>query len=158
MHARLNLAFLDALYVGGKLTASQREALLAGAHPAGLGLDAYDLYALTFGHCGAYQPPAPSPFGSVSARRPGKSALTAVPVAQESTPLLVENSSRIGLMIFNDGAQSMLLALDAAVSPTLFSLTLSPGALFVDSLGWPGAVSAMTLSGSVTARITELTS
>ncbi len=49
----LDTAFLDALYAGGKLTPTQRDAILTGSDPSTFGLSQYDLYYLTVGRLGS---------------------------------------------------------------------------------------------------------
>lgn len=49
----IDTSFLDALYTGGRLTAGQRDAILAGSDPSAYGLNSYDLYNLTNGRLGS---------------------------------------------------------------------------------------------------------
>lgn len=49
----IDTSFLDALYAGGKVTAQQRDSLLAGSDPGAVGLNAYDLWNLTNGRLGS---------------------------------------------------------------------------------------------------------
>jgi len=49
----IDSTFLDALYGGGRLSASQRSAILDGADPSQFCLSDYDLFALTLGRLGA---------------------------------------------------------------------------------------------------------
>ena len=50
---QIDTAFLDALYTGAKVTAAQRDAIMAGSDPSAVGLNAYDLYYLTVGRLGS---------------------------------------------------------------------------------------------------------
>lgn len=49
----IDTSFLDALYAGGKVTAQQRDSILAGSDPGAVGLNAYDLWNLTNGRLGS---------------------------------------------------------------------------------------------------------
>ena len=49
----LDTAFLDALYGGGKVTQTQRDALLSGTDPSSVGLNQYDLWVLSVGRLGS---------------------------------------------------------------------------------------------------------
>lgn len=49
----IDTSFLDALYTGGKVTAQQRDSILAGSDPGAVGLNAYDLWNLTNGRLGS---------------------------------------------------------------------------------------------------------
>lgn len=87
---------------------------------------------------------------------PGTSSATSVTVTSSSTPLLAATPARLGFALRNDGAVSMRWAFGATAT-TASSESLDPGAEYIDSTGWVGAVSAITASGSTTARVTELT-
>ena len=50
---KVDVAFVDALYAGGKLTALQRESILTGSDPSLCGLNQYDLYYVTVGRLGS---------------------------------------------------------------------------------------------------------
>jgi hypothetical protein len=76
-------SFLDALYAGGKVSASAREAILNGSDPTLYGLNEYDLFYLTarqlgskstaastFGLIPAYSPTTVYPSGSIVSYQP----------------------------------------------------------------------------------------
>jgi hypothetical protein len=152
---RLNHPFLDALYVSGKLTADARQALLTGANPTGFGLSEYDLATLTYRTCERLRGQESGPS---SRQRPGASALNSVQVSTASTPLLLANPARLGFIVKNDGGQTLYLAYAPTASVSAYTEDLEPGAVFTDTTGWAGAVSACTASDSTTARTTEFTS
>jgi hypothetical protein len=70
---KIDVSFLDALYAGNKLTASQRDAILGGSDPSGFGLSQYDLYYLTVGRLGSRTTPTTSSLPAIGAYNPALS-------------------------------------------------------------------------------------
>lgn len=61
---QIDTSFLDCLYTGGRLSAAQRDSILAGSDPSAYGLNPYDLYNLTCGRLGGRER-APAAFGLI---------------------------------------------------------------------------------------------
>jgi hypothetical protein len=88
---------------------------------------------------------------------PATSALSSVALSTTSAPVLASNASRLGFVIKNDGTQTAYIAFASSATTTAYTESIDPGAEYVDSTGYTGAVSGITATSTTTVRVTELT-
>jgi hypothetical protein len=88
---------------------------------------------------------------------PATATLSSVALSTASATVLASNPSRLGFVIKNDGTQTAYIAFASSASTTAYTESIDPGAEYVDSTGYTGAVSGITATGTTTVRITELT-
>ncbi|MCC3473991.1 MULTISPECIES: hypothetical protein [unclassified Microcoleus] len=90
---------------------------------------------------------------------PNTSAVTEAALTTTASVVLANRPAlnRRGFAIENDGTVPMIFAYGATVTAAARSIRLEPGDYFEDTFNWQGAISAMSVSGSGTANITELT-
>lgn len=90
---------------------------------------------------------------------PNTAVVSEAPLTTTASVILANRpaGNRRGFTIENDGAVAMVFAYGATVTAAARSIRLEPNDYFEDTLNWQGAVSAMSVSGTGTANITELT-
>lgn len=83
--------------------------------------------------------------------------ITSVAGAAVSTTLLVSNSARKGIIIFNDSTSILKVALAATASGTSFSFSLQPNSTYENGTLYTGIITGIWASAAGSARVTELT-
>jgi hypothetical protein len=90
---------------------------------------------------------------------PNTSTVAAVAVTATSSVILANRpaGNRRGFTIENNGTVAMIFGYGATVSSAVRTIKLEPGDFFEDTFNWQGAISGMTVTGTGTVNIAELT-
>lgn len=90
---------------------------------------------------------------------PNTSTVTSAAVTTTTSVILANRptGNRRGFSIENTGSVAIVFGYGATVTATARTVKLEPGDFFEDTFNWQGAVSGMSVSGSGTISIAELT-
>lgn len=93
----------------------------------------------------------------VSASSPsGNATIASIPSSATSTPFLAANSSRLGMLAFNNSASMLYLAYGASASPTSFTVRVPPYTLYEMDTLFTGVINACWDTATGNGLSTEL--
>lgn len=83
--------------------------------------------------------------------------VTSVAAAVVSTPLVLANTSRQGLIVYNDSVERLYVKCGVVASLTSFSALIRPGDYWELPFGYLGVIEGIWTAASGFARVTEFT-
>lgn len=92
----------------------------------------------------------------VTGAQPTTGTMTSVTVTTAVVTVLASNAARLGAIITHEFGPTVFVALAAAsASATAYSVRLQPGGVLEVPFQWTGRISAVTVIGTATLRVTE---